>query len=394
MTYGDIGEALFLGGTEIVNGTAKRFETRSGDIAIVFTGRGFTYDGDGRLTGGIVDEFRVYSGGIDADNQLVIISSNFTLLSAAELDTAFATFAGGDPAGAVALVMASWTAEYFSHSKFPGGFLQGYGGDDGLFGGPENDTIHGRDGDDTIALGSGDDYGSGDAGRDFIYGGHGNDRMLGRSGNDQMYGEQGDDTLKGGSGDDGLRGNKGWDLLNGGQGNDTLGGDQGNDILIGGGGSDTLDGDHGDDRLRGGNGRDTLTGGGGDDSLSGGKGNDVLDGGNGWDWLSGGAGDDRLRGRNGNDTLIARGGSDTLTGGADADHFVIRPSAGGTHRITDFQDGIDTLDLRAFGLSDPAAARTEGGDTGTGDVLFDLGHGLSLLLDNITMAQLSDDLLF
>ena len=204
MTYTDIGEALFLGGTDIVDGTAKRFETRSGDISIVFTGRGFTYDGDGRLTGGIVDEFRVYSGGIDANNQLVIISSNFTLLSAAELNAAFATFAGGDPTGAVALVMASWTAEYFSHTKYPGGFLQGYGGGDGLFGGSENDTIHGRGGDDTIVLGSGDDYGSGDAGRDFLHGGHGNDLMLGRAGNDQMYGDQDNDTMKGGLGDDRL----------------------------------------------------------------------------------------------------------------------------------------------------------------------------------------------
>jgi Ca2+-binding RTX toxin-like protein len=395
MTYADIGETLFLGGTDIVAGTATYFETRSGDITITFSGRGFTYDDQGKITGGILDEYRVYSGNIDIGGALVIVDSNYTLLTGAELATAFAAFAGGDTAGAVTQVMDSWTAEYFSHTNYSGGFMQGYGGGDGLFGsGTLADTIYGRDGDDTIVLNWGDDFGSGDAGNDFLYGGDGNDGLRGGTGNDQMYGDQDNDTMHGGDGNDGLRGGKGDDQLNGGQGNDYLGGDHGNDVLNGGDGSDRLDGGAGHDLLRGGAGADSLSGGGGDDTLFGGSGDDDLVGKWGNDWLGGGGGNDRLLGKTGEDTLIAHWGADTLTGGAGADWFIIEISAGSAHLITDFRDDIDTLDLCAFGFADLAAVLSAGHNTGTGDVVFDLGSGLSLTLENIRLMQLSDDLLF
>lgn len=69
--------------------------------------------------------------------------------------------------------------------------------------------------------------------------------------------------------------------------------------------------------------------------------NDVLDGRGGRDVLSGLAGDDFLTdGR-------AR---DILTGGEGADIFIFHAD-GATDQITDFEDGIDLIDLRAYGLT-------------------------------------------
>jgi Ca2+-binding RTX toxin-like protein len=67
--------------------------------------------------------------------------------------------------------------------------------------------------------------------------------------------------------------------------------------------------------------------------------------------LDGGAGNDVLLGGVGADVLIGGAGNDKLTGGADADRFVFAPG-GGKDTVTDFQLGIDHLDLSAFGLTD------------------------------------------
>lgn len=131
----------------------------------------------------------------------------------------------------------------------------------------------------------------------------------------------------------------------------------GNDVAIGGGGSDTILGGAGADCLYGDNlidvwldrflgsppaGADMLDGGDGDDRLAGGAGNDIL---------FGGAGRDRLNGGPDNDRLI---------GGADADVFIFERALGfaglqlrpgfGTDTITDFEDGLDRIDLHEFGL--------------------------------------------
>ncbi len=74
---------------------------------------------------------------------------------------------------------------------------------------------------------------------------------------------------------------------------------------------------------------DTLTGSGADDLLYGAAGDDVLAGGSGDDLLSDGDGSDRM------------------TGGAGADIFVLHAD-GAFDRITDFQLGIDRMDLSAW----------------------------------------------
>ena len=99
--------------------------------------------------------------------------------------------------------------------------------------------------------------------------------------------------------------------------------------------------------LVGGSAVDTLVGLAGSDTLGGNGGDDVLSGGNGDDRLSGGSGDDRLTGG---------AGRDVLSGGAGADRFIFAAGDsgfGGLNRdiITDFQSGIDRIDLTAIGGS-------------------------------------------
>jgi Ca2+-binding RTX toxin-like protein len=84
--------------------------------------------------------------------------------------------------------------------------------------------------------------------------------------------------------------------------------------------------------------------------LNGTNGNDTMDGRGGHDRIDGGAGNDTMYGGGGNDVLISNAGNDIMTGGSGADTFVIGPRSGGTITITDFQDGIDHIDLRALGF--------------------------------------------
>jgi len=108
------------------------------------------------------------------------------------------------------------------------------------------------------------------AGNDFLYGSNGAERLEGFSGNDTMFGSTGNDTLDGG---------EGADILNAGLGSDTVIGASGNDTLLGEAGDDWLDGGLGRDTLVGGDGNDMLYGNGDQDSISGGRGSDKLYGG-------------------------------------------------------------------------------------------------------------------
>ena len=108
------------------------------------------------------------------------------------------------------------------------------------------------------------------------------------------------------------------------------------------------------------------------------------------------AGEDVMDGRGGDDVLISTRGNDTMTGGSGADTFVFNPT-GGTVTITDFEDGVDLLDILAFGFDSQGGSalywgnlETWGNDTHI--VFYDFsGEALRVVLENIDHTQISID---
>lgn len=192
----------------------------------------------------------------------------------------------------------------------------------------------------------------------------GADALNGNAGRDEMFGRGGDDTLSGFAGVDRLFGGNGADELKGGSGNDLLNGDAGADRLLGQGGKDELNGGDGADNLQGHAGNDTLNGGAKADILRGGTGADKLNGGGGADQLKGQGGNDVLLGGGGADKLWFGKGADTATGGAGKDLFFLAKREGQGNKITDFKDGADKLNLKAFGYGSKAKALDHFKDAG------------------------------
>jgi len=177
-----------------------------------------------------------------------------------------------------------------------------------------------------------------------------------------------------GWGNDRLTGGSGADVLSGGMGNDRIDGGEGADIMYGGMGDDTFVVDHVDDYIEEyanwgtdrvlarvsftlGDNIENLqlttsaalsgTGNSLANTITGNNGNNVLKGMGGADILLGGGGDD---------ILIGGKGKDTLTGGAGSDTFLFTAgdsNSGGGARdvITDFEAGIDKIDISALGIA-------------------------------------------
>ena len=89
------------------------------------------------------------------------------------------------------------------------------------------------------------------------------------------------------------------------------------------------------------------------EALNGTAGRDMLTGNGNANILRGFARSDVLDGAGGNDTLIGGMGNDEMTGGSGADTFVIVDGLyfRGTDTVTDFENGIDVIDLSSFGLA-------------------------------------------
>jgi Ca2+-binding RTX toxin-like protein len=83
----------------------------------------------------------------------------------------------------------------------------------------------------------------------------------------------------------------------------------------------------------------------------------TLIGGSGGDMIVGGGGNELIQGGAGSDILIDGGGADTLYGGAGEDIFVLAGD-GATDVISDFQLGIDKIDLSGWGRVHSLAALT------------------------------------
>ena len=154
----------------------------------------------------------------------------------------------------------------------------------------------------------------------------------------------------------------------------------------GGNGAETRDGGNNNDQFGGGNGDDTLNGFAGHDRLAGDNGNDVLNGGAGDDELFGGPGADQLFGEADDDLLDGGRGNDALTGRSGADRFRLVTPAG-TDTITDFEDGLDLIELDGpAGFADLTI--TPNGDT---VVAFDGG---AAILTGFAGTLTADDFVF
>jgi Ca2+-binding RTX toxin-like protein len=134
----------------------------------------------------------------------------------------------------------------------------GFGGDD---------EIHGGDDDDMILGGTGDDTVHGEGGDDIILGGKGFDDLHGGDDSDTMFGGDQADTMAGDAGDD---------VMSGGRGNDFMHGNEDDDVMKGDSGADVMFGDAGDDQVFGQTEPDILFGGADDDLVVGGTSNDIM----------------------------------------------------------------------------------------------------------------------
>ena len=298
--------------------------------------------------------------------------------------------------------------------------LVGNLGDDMLDGGAGNDSLNGGVGFDTacyvFASGgvsvdlrySGRDVGGGQ-GKDFftsienLMGSSHADRLIGTTGSNEISGGNGNDIIKGKGGNDTLLGNIGNDRLIGGDGNDVIKGGDGNDVLIGLGGKDLLQGQNGDDFLYGGRDADFLFGGADDDVLRGNLGDDKMFGGSGNDDLRGGGNSDTVNGERGEDVLFGETGADTLNGGLDDDvlyggvsgtggdgfrDLFVFDLDSGNDRIRDFENGLDRLDLQAYGFADIGEVRDAASERSSG-LKIDLGGGNDVFIEGMTLAQLT-----
>lgn len=185
----------------------------------------------------------------------------------------------------------------------------------------------------------------------------------GGDGNDILLGSAGNDTLSGGPGDDVLIGGAGQDVLDGGTGNNILIQDGGAPLaafapgsvaptptpqLFGGtAGNDQISAKLNGDKVN-------ISGLAAPVNLDAGTSNLVV--------LNGLAGDDVidasgvttstmrfiLNGGDGNDVLHGGAGDDVLNGGVGADRFVFSGN-NGTDTITDFQAGVDKIDISGYG---------------------------------------------
>ncbi|KPF62177.1 hypothetical protein IP88_15265 [alpha proteobacterium AAP81b] len=236
-----------------------------------------------------------------------------------------------------------------------------------IFGNAAVNALFGVDGNDSL---------NGAAGSDFLFGGAGNDTLIGGASfdTDQLVGDEGNDLLNAASG----LGD--FDLLYGGTGNDVYWVDTFADATDEGlfEGIDTViafipDGGY----FLYANVENLTLGG----TTSFGVGNDLAN------ILTGNNSLNIFYGGEGNDTIDGGGGTDYLVGQGGADVFKLRP---GTEFdwIVDFQQGIDRIDLSAFGFTNTSQLAARLTDFG-GTAVVDLGDGDLLAIFGIAAASLT-----
>ena len=360
------------------------------DLASLDSAQGFRIDGGaGDLAGGAVSG----AGDVDGDGfDDLIVGAAGADTNGAEAGDAFVLF--GFDAGAVT----QFGTDGFDDVVGTDGddvMVLGIGNDDFDAGGG-NDVVRGGAGRDNGFLGAGNDVGRGGGGRDLIDGGSGDDRLYGDADSDRLVLGTGDDIADGGAGNDDIFARADQvdanDFLFGGTGDDmfhsqsgglldltSLGAFSGFERVRVAGGQDAIGTD--DDLIWTGRASaETFTLGGGVDKVKAGGAADVI---------SGGGGDDVLKGQGGADVIQGGAGIDKLKGGDDADRFVF---AAGFERdvVLDFEDGIDLLDVSAFGFADFATDIDPLMTTINGKAVIDFATGDRLVLNGVAESDLSD----
>jgi Ca2+-binding RTX toxin-like protein len=99
-------------------------------------------------------------------------------------------------------------------------------------------------------------------------------------------------------------------------------------------------------------------------------------------------------GRDGNDTLVGGTQNDNLTGGAGADVFLFNVGDG-ADIIMDWEDGLDRIDISAYGLASFGDVLAAASDLPIGAVRIDLGGGNTIQINGFTTADLdASDVIF
>ncbi|MCE3289593.1 MAG: hypothetical protein K0R83_1605, partial [Caulobacter sp.] len=248
------------------------------------------------------------------------------------------------------------------------GLIGGKGGD-WFIGNSEANRLEGGEGNDTLKGGANDDTLIGGQDVDKLYGAEGSDRLTGGEGADLFIFEPGDNAdtdiitdFEVGIDKIDLMAVDGYEGIVGLDDNDTLIVlKDGAGIILWGVGADQLTADHfimpelpqdiepgSELTINGSAGANTINGSSLYETINGLAGADTLNGLGGNDVLNGGSEADKLNGGEGDDVLIGGAGQDTLTGGTGADVFVFGPGDG-ANTITDFQDGVDLIDVSAYG---------------------------------------------
>jgi Ca2+-binding RTX toxin-like protein len=277
------------------------------------------------------------------------------------------------------------------------------------------DDVSGGEGNDTLRTGDGADFVSGGLGSDTIDAGAGADTIFSENDSD-------DDTVTGGAGSDTF-------IFAGNHADDTITDFEDgvdlidltnyevtdiSDLTIRQDGPNTVIEDYNiqssialenfqssnlsnDDfifrLISGTEGDDTITAEIISDGVTGGKPSDEADriealGGN--DFVSGAGGEDDVDAGAGNDTIFSGNDSDDdrLTGGAGNDVFVFA-GVNADDTITDFEDGVDRIDLRNYDVNDISdlTIRQDGANT----VIEGYSGLSSITLENFERTNLSDD---
>lgn len=296
---------------------------------------------------------------------------------------------------------------YLFGNKEEDTLLGGIQGGDFLYGGASDDLLGfvGTNGQSNLTgvavsgavggLNQGNNYVSGDLGRDSIVGINTGDTLLGGDDNDSIIGVGSLNLLDGGSGNDTVRIQNpvatqqfSTNLAIVGVSQTTLLGGAGDDSLYGGVGRFG----EGQNYFEGGDGNDTIRGFALQDALYGGEGNDLIVTANpnvltiqGSTSQPGFAGENTLYGGGGNDTLLAGFSTDYLYGDAGND------SLSGKFSLLDGGDGNDTLyggdwTLEISGVTDRVPTVTLSGGAGN-----DYLHGAFGSVANLYNGGLGDD---